>query len=115
MVGERGITLSGGQKQRIALARALFSDPKVLVLDDCLSAVDTLTEERILTSLGGHLKDKTSVLISHRISTIMAADEILVLNQGRIVERGKHSDLMGLKGVYFEMFEKQQLESQLGN
>jgi ATP-binding cassette subfamily B multidrug efflux pump len=115
MVGERGITLSGGQKQRIALARALFSDPKVLVLDDCLSAVDTLTEERILTSLGSHLKDKTSVLISHRISTIMAADEILVLNQGRIVERGKHSDLMGLKGVYFEMFEKQQLESQLGN
>lgn len=115
MVGERGITLSGGQKQRIALARALFSDPKVLVLDDCLSAVDTLTEERILTSLGGHLKDKTSVLISHRISTIMAADEILVLNQGRIVERGKHSDLMGLKGVYSEMFEKQQLESQLGN
>ncbi|MFM7079228.1 MAG: ABC transporter ATP-binding protein [Bacteroidota bacterium] len=115
MVGERGITLSGGQKQRIALARALFGNPKLLVLDDCLSAVDTLTEERILTSLGTHLNGKTSVLISHRISTIMAADEILVLNQGRVVERGIHSDLMKQRGVYFEMFEKQQLESQLGD
>lgn len=113
LVGERGITLSGGQKQRIALARALFSNPTILVLDDCLSAVDTLTEERILASLSGHLKGRTSVLISHRISTIMAADEILVLNQGRIVERGKHSELMKMQGHYFEMFEKQQLESNL--
>lgn len=114
MVGERGITLSGGQKQRIALARALYSDPKILVLDDCLSAVDTLTEERILNSLSSHLKGKTAILISHRISTIMAADEILVLNQGRIVERGRHSELMSKRGHYFDMFEKQQLESSLG-
>ena len=113
MVGERGITLSGGQKQRISLARALIRNPNLLVLDDCLSAVDTITEERILDSLERNLKGKTSVLISHRISTVMSADDILVLDQGRIVEHGTHAELMNTRGFYFEMFERQRIEDKL--
>ncbi|MGR6088878.1 MAG: ABC transporter ATP-binding protein [Arcticibacter sp.] len=113
MVGERGITLSGGQKQRISLARALIRNPRLLVLDDCLSAVDTITEERILDSLEHNLKGKTSILISHRISTVMSADDILVLEQGRIVEHGTHAELMNKRGFYFEMFEKQRVEDAL--
>ncbi|MFM7766632.1 MAG: ABC transporter ATP-binding protein, partial [Bacteroidota bacterium] len=113
MVGERGITLSGGQKQRISLARALIRNPKLLVLDDCLSAVDTITEERILDSLERNLKGKTSILISHRISTVMSADDILVLDQGRIIEHGTHAELMNRRGFYFEMFERQRIEESL--
>ncbi|MFM7901855.1 MAG: ATP-binding cassette domain-containing protein, partial [Bacteroidota bacterium] len=113
MVGERGITLSGGQKQRISLARALIRNPKLLVLDDCLSAVDTITEERILDSLERNLKGKTSILISHRISTVMSADDILVLDQGQIIEHGTHTELMNRRGFYFEMFERQRIEESL--
>jgi ATP-binding cassette subfamily B protein len=111
MVGERGITLSGGQKQRISLARALIRSPRLLILDDCLSAVDTLTEEKILNSLASTSAGRTTVYISHRISTVMAADQILVLNEGRIIEHGSHAELMKNRGFYFEMFEKQRLES----
>ena len=115
MVGERGITLSGGQKQRISLARALIRSPKLLILDDCLSAVDTLTEEKILSSLDRNTNGRTTIYISHRISTVMAADTILVLDQGRIVEHGSHVELMKNQGFYFEMFEKQRLEASSGS
>ncbi|MFZ9943650.1 MAG: ABC transporter ATP-binding protein [Bacteroidia bacterium] len=115
MVGERGITLSGGQKQRISLARALIRSPKLLILDDCLSAVDTLTEEKILSSLDRNTNGRTTIYISHRISTVMAADTILVLDQGRIVEHDSHVEWMKNQGFYFEMFEKQRLEASSGS
>ncbi|MDB5121748.1 MAG: ATP-binding cassette, subfamily [Sphingobacteriales bacterium] len=115
LIGERGITLSGGQKQRVSIARAIFKDPKVLIFDDCLSAVDTKTEEEILTNLGRVMHDKTSILISHRISTIKNADIILVLDEGRIVEQGTHDDLLKKKGVYFELYEKQLLEEEIAS
>lgn len=110
-VGERGITLSGGQKQRVSIARALIKEPKILIFDDCLSAVDTKTEEQILTSLSRIMKGKTCVFIAHRVSTIKNADKIIVLDQGKIVEEGSHEELMNLKGQYFELHEKQLLEA----
>lgn len=110
-VGERGITLSGGQKQRVSIARALIKEPKILIFDDCLSAVDTKTEEQILTSLSRIMKGKTCVFIAHRVSTIKNADKIIVLDQGRIAEEGSHDELMNLKGQYFELHEKQLLEA----
>lgn len=110
-VGERGITLSGGQKQRVSIARALIKEPKILIFDDCLSAVDTKTEEQILTSLSRIMKGKTCVFIAHRVSTIKNADKIIVLDQGKIAEEGSHEELMNLKGQYFELHEKQLLES----
>lgn len=110
-VGERGITLSGGQKQRVSIARALIKEPKILIFDDCLSAVDTKTEEQILTSLSRIMKGKTCVFIAHRVSTIKNADKIIVLDQGRIAEEGSHEELMNLKGQYFELHEKQLLEA----
>ncbi|NNG65850.1 ABC transporter ATP-binding protein [Caldanaerobacter subterraneus] len=110
VVGERGVTLSGGQKQRIAIARALIKDPKILILDDSLSAVDTNTEERILNNLKEFMKDRTTIIASHRISTIKNADEIIVLDEGEIVERGTHEELLNLKGLYYSIYEKQQLE-----
>ncbi len=100
LVGERGITLSGGQKQRTAIARALVIDPKILVLDDALSAVDTHTEEEILIQLRAVMKQRTSIIVSHRISTVRHADQILVLDQGRIVERGCHDELVASQGIY---------------
>ena len=100
MVGERGITLSGGQKQRTAIARALLRDPRILILDDALSAVDTLTEERILTQLAGVMRDRTVILISHRVSTVRQADRIVVLEKGRIVEQGSHTQLIADGGYY---------------
>jgi len=112
MIGERGITLSGGQKQRLSIARAIIKEPQVLIFDDCLSAVDTRTEEEILNNLSRIMKDKTSILIAHRVSTIKNADRILVLDNGEIIEQGTHNKLMALKGVYFDLFEKQLLEEQ---
>jgi ATP-binding cassette, subfamily B, multidrug efflux pump len=107
MLGERGITLSGGQKQRVSIARAIAKEPKILILDDCLSAVDTKTENAILSALKNIMKDRTSVIISHRVSSAKLADHIIVLDDGKIIERGDHASLMELKGVYAELFEKQ--------
>ena len=113
IIGERGITLSGGQKQRTAIARALMVDPKVLVLDDALSAVDTYTEEEILRRLSGVMGQRTSIIVSHRVSTVRSADQILVCAEGRIVERGTHDELVAAGGVYAELYRKQLLEEEL--
>lgn len=113
VVGERGITLSGGQKQRTALARAIVVDPKVLILDDALSAVDTYTEEEILTRLKSVMRQRTSIIVSHRISTVRHSDQIFVLNEGRIVEEGTHDALVRLNGLYAELHRKQLLEEEL--
>jgi ATP-binding cassette subfamily B multidrug efflux pump len=113
MVGERGITLSGGQKQRTAIARAVVTDPQILILDDALSAVDTYTEEEILSRLSGVMKARTAIIISHRISTVRDADQIVVLQEGRLVEKGKHDELIRLGGVYAELYKKQLLEEEL--
>jgi ATP-binding cassette subfamily B protein len=112
MIGERGITLSGGQKQRVSIARAIFKEPQILILDDCLSAVDTKTEEEILNNMGHIMRNKTSIIIAHRISTIKNADKILVLDHGEIIEQGDHDTLMEQRGAYFELYEKQLLEEQ---
>lgn len=112
MLGERGITLSGGQKQRVSIARALIKSPKLLIFDDCLSAVDTKTEEEILNNLGKVMRLKTSVLIAHRISTIKNADKIIVLQDGKIIEQGTHSELLKLQGTYEEMYQNQLLEEE---
>ncbi len=113
LVGERGITLSGGQKQRTAIARAVMRDPKILILDDSLSAVDTYTEERILKNLRGVRKDRTTLIVSHRISTIRDADLICVMADGRIIERGTHEELLLLDGEYADLYERQKLEDEL--
>jgi len=113
VVGERGITLSGGQKQRTAIARALMIDPKILILDDALSAVDTYTEEEILQRLTRVMRERTSIIVSHRISTVRSADQILVLDRGRIAERGTHDELVRRNGVYAELYRKQLLEEEL--
>ncbi len=113
LVGERGITLSGGQKQRTAIARALVRDPRILVLDDALSSVDTYTEERILTRLAEIMRGRTSILISHRVSTVRAADWIVVLEQGEIVEGGTHDELLARGGYYADLYQKQLLEEEL--
>ncbi|MGO1595347.1 MAG: ABC transporter ATP-binding protein [Sphingobacterium sp.] len=110
-IGERGITLSGGQKQRLSIARALVKDPNILMFDDCLSAVDTATEERILRNLGRIMDGRTSIIIAHRISTIKNADHIIVLDQGRVIEEGTHQELLALGGEYTSLNEKQLLES----
>src|SRR5579859_2524532 len=113
MVGERGITLSGGQKQRAAIARAVIRDPRILILDDSLSSVDTQTEERILTSLRDIMHDRTTILISHRTSTVQDADQIVVLRDGRIIERGTHDELLARSGYYADLYQKQLLEEEL--
>src|SRR5215467_6699194 len=113
MVGERGITLSGGQKQRTAISRAVLRDPRILILDDALSSVDTYTEEQILRELKGVMQNRTSILISHRVSTVKDADEIIVLNQGQIVERGTHAELLARGGYYAELHRRQLLEEEL--
>ena len=113
MLGERGITLSGGQKQRTSIARAVLRKPKILILDDALSSVDTYTEEEILTRLRNVMNGRTSIIISHRISTVKDADQIVVMNDGRIVERGTHDQLVEIGGIYAELHRKQLLEKEL--
>ncbi|MDR3675836.1 MAG: ABC transporter ATP-binding protein [Acidobacteriota bacterium] len=113
MVGERGLTLSGGQKQRTAISRAVIRDPRILILDDALSSVDTYTEETILRQLTGVMAGRTTILISHRVSTIQNADEIVVLHDGEIVERGTHAELLAMSGYYTELYNKQLIEEAL--
>jgi ATP-binding cassette subfamily B protein len=113
IVGERGITFSGGQKQRACLARALAIEPKILILDDSFSAVDTHTEEEILKNLKQYMKNRTSIIISHRISTVKDADNIIVLHKGKIAEQGTHDQLVSLGGIYADLHFKQLLEKEL--
>ncbi len=113
LVGERGITLSGGQKQRTAIARAIIRDPRILVLDDALSSVDTYTEEKILNHLREVMRDRTTIFISHRVSTVRNADRIAVLHEGRIVELGTHDELLARNGYYTDLYNKQLLEEEL--
>ena len=113
MIGERGVTLSGGQKQRTAIARAVAKDPRILILDDAMSAVDTYTESEILRRLRGVMRERTSIVVAHRISTVKDADEILVLDEGRITERGTHRGLLERNGIYAQMYRRQLLEEEL--
>lgn len=113
LVGERGLTLSGGQKQRTAIARAILREPRILILDDALSSVDTYTEEKILSKLRGVMRDRTSLIVSHRVSTVRDADLIYVLDEGRVIERGTHDQLLALRGEYADLHERQLLEEEL--
>jgi ATP-binding cassette subfamily B multidrug efflux pump len=113
ILGERGINLSGGQKQRLTIARAILKQPKILIIDDALSAVDTITEEKILQRLRNVMKGRTCVWISHRISAIKDADKIIVLDEGRIIEEGTHEELLSVGGPYWELYQRQKLEEAL--
>ena len=110
ILGERGVNLSGGQKQRICIARALVKKPKILILDDCLSALDTETEEKIINSLGGYIKDTTTIISSHRISSIQNLDKIIVLNDGEIIQSGTHNELIEQEGYYKRLYLRQLTE-----
>ena len=108
LLGERGVNLSGGQKQRLSIARALLRKPEVLILDDCLSAVDTETEDKILMELNKGDSNRTTLIVSHRISTIRNAEHIIVIDQGSVIEEGSHTSLLNKKGFYFDLYKKQQ-------
>ena len=110
ILGERGITLSGGQKQRVSIARAIITNPTILIFDDCLSAVDTETEEKILIEIKEIMKDKTTIIISHRVSSIKHANHIIVLDEGKIVETGNHSSLLAYDSLYNKLYNQQLLE-----
>lgn len=112
MVGERGVTLSGGQKQRVSIARALIKKPDIVILDDCLSAVDTNTEKQILGYFTSALSDKTAIIITHRIYSLLQFDKIIVLDEGKIVEEGTHAELLQNKGYYYDLYEKQTMEEE---
>jgi ATP-binding cassette subfamily B protein len=114
IIGERGVTLSGGQKQRTALARAIMRDPAILILDDSLSSIDTQTQAQILAGLRTVLAGRTSIIISQRISTVKDANQIIVLDDGQIIERGTHSELVALRGVYASMYRRELLSTELG-
>ena len=113
ILGERGVTLSGGQKQRVSIARAIIKNPSILIFDDCLSAVDTETEEKILSNLEQVSKNKTTFIISHRVSSVKNADKILVLEDGEITQQGSHSKLLNEEGYYKELYAQQLLEKEL--
>jgi len=115
ILGERGITLSGGQKQRVSIARAIIKRPNILLFDDCLSAVDTETEEKILKNLGTVADGKTTIIVSHRISSAKNADKIIVLDEGKIIQKGTHEDLVNTEGYYKELYLKQLSESSANN
>ena len=112
MLGERGVNLSGGQKQRVCIARALVKKPKILILDDCLSALDTETEEKIIKSLNDYIKDTTTIISSHRISSIQNLDMIIVLNDGKIIQKGSHEELINENGYYKQLYFKQLTEKE---
>ncbi|MCL6508612.1 MAG: ATP-binding cassette domain-containing protein, partial [Bryobacteraceae bacterium] len=113
LVGERGVSLSGGQKQRTAIARAILRNPRILILDDALSSVDTETEARILSRLAGVMRERTTILISHRVSTVRNADRIFVIENGRLAEEGTHAELLALGGYYADLYQRQLLEEEL--
>ena len=113
ILGERGITISGGQKQRISIARALIKEAPILLLDDCLSAVDTETEETILNNLLLYCKDKTTIIVSHRVSSAKNADKIIIIADGKIIQQGSHNQLINEKGYYSELYLKQLSEKEL--
>jgi ATP-binding cassette subfamily B protein len=115
MLGERGITLSGGQKQRVAIARALLRNPKVLVLDDSLSSVDSQTEDFVLNELKSFMKDRTTIIISHRLSTLKHADKIVMLEAGRIIEEGTHDELIKIGGRYAGIYKLQQIAAEIAD
>ena len=110
IIGERGLTLSGGQKQRVAIARALYLNRPIVIFDDCLSAVDTETEEKILSNLKKHMAERTALIVSNRISSVQHADEIIVLSDGEIIERGNHEQLLAKDGLYADLHKRQQIE-----
>ena len=113
LVGERGVTLSGGQKQRISIARAIIKNPNILIFDDCLSAVDTETEEIILNNLYTISKNKTTIIVSHRVSSVKNADKIIVIDNGALIQEGTHNELINLEGYYKELYEQQLLEKEI--
>ena len=113
VLGERGITLSGGQKQRVSIARALIKNAPILLLDDCLSAVDTETEETILNNLLAYCKDKTTIIVSHRVSSAKNADQIIILEEGKIIEQGTHNQLLDNNGYYKQLYLKQLSEKEI--
>ena len=114
ILGERGITLSGGQKQRVSIARAIIKNPEILLFDDCLSAVDTETEEKILETLKKISKEKTTIIVSHRVSSVKNADQILVLDNGKIIQHGTHEQLINQEGYYKSLYLKQLSEKEMG-